>query len=113
MRNVPDWVVRLQRWPIGLIGEFTGTRTDKDPQARAARRWIRRLLMTQAEQLATFSLLMDKGVFTKEEYLDAFQKAARTLCMELEGQFPGLKARDDGISIDIAKAHETMKDWPR
>lgn len=110
--NMPDWVVRLQRWPIGVVGEFTGTRTDKDPQARAARRWIRRLLMTQAEQLATFSLLMDKGVFTRAEYEAALQRAAQTLCLELEEQFPGIKSHDHGVSID-RRAVETMKDWPK
>lgn len=112
MPTTPDWMVRLQRWPIGVIGEFTGTRSDKDPQARAARRWLRRLLMTQAEQLAIFAVLMDKGLVTKQEYQDALQNAAHTLCVELEAEFPGLAARDNGVDID-KRFIETAKDWPK
>lgn len=111
-RNVPNWVVRLQRWPIGVVGEFLGSRTDTDPRAHAGRRWIRRLLMTQAEQLAIFSLLMDKNVITREEYERALQRAAQTLCRELEADFPGITAIDVGVSIDPQTAYETMKDWP-
>lgn len=112
MRTIPDWVVRLLGWPIGVVGEFLGTRTDRDPQARAARRWLRQLLMTRAEQLATLGLLMDKGVFTREEYEIALQRAAQTLCQELQDQFPGIVANDYGVTVS-RDAMETMKDWPR
>jgi hypothetical protein len=111
-RTLVDWVVRLQRWPIAVVGEFLGTRTDKDPQARAARRWLRRLLMTQAEQLALFSLLVDKGVIERKEYEAALQRAAQQLCIELEETFPGMKARDDGVSMLMPEAFHTTKDWP-
>lgn len=112
MSDKPKWTVRLQRWPFGVVGEFLGKRSSVDPQGRAARRWIRRLLNTQAEQLALTAVLMDKGLFSPEEYERALQRAARQLCRELEEAFPGIKADENGVTID-REAIETMKDWPR
>ena len=112
MPNQPDWMVRLQRWPIGLVGEFLGTRLKSDPQARAARRWLRKLLKTDAECLALGGILMDKGLITREEYEAAVQIAARGICLELEREFPGIVARDDGVAIG-PEFIKTGKDWPK
>lgn len=112
MPKIPDWVVRLQRWPVGVTGEFLGTVLETNPRAKAAKRWLRRLFMTQAEQLAIFTVLMGKGIITQDEYEQALQRAAHILCEELEAEFPGIVSRDDGVSIDIQKAYAYMKDWP-
>jgi hypothetical protein len=55
---------------------------------------------------------MQKGVFTLDEWCDALSNEARALDKDFERKFPGITTSDDGVHFDLARARETMKNWP-
>ncbi|HEX3640142.1 MAG TPA: hypothetical protein VHV10_02505 [Ktedonobacteraceae bacterium] len=55
-------------------------------------------------------LLIERGVFTLEEFQQALIDEAEQLSKDYEGKFPGMKATDIGIQYD-RRASETMKGW--
>ncbi len=114
-RDVPpriDWINRLGKWRMVLVGRLLGTRPDTDPQTIGYRKLIDQLHMRDLECAALLGLLIDKGVLTSEEVTIQMQRAARERCEKYEREFPGFTATDVGISVDVAKAAETTKGWP-
>lgn len=111
---LPDWqakVNRLAKWRGLLAGWQLGTRPDTDPECQAVRDHREATLMQRAEITAIVGLLVDKGVFTIEEFTDRCGSEADLLCMALEAKFPGVHATDDGLSIEPQRAVEWMKGW--
>jgi hypothetical protein len=101
---------RLAKWRTIFTGWQLGTRPKGDPESDAVRDHREATLILRAEASALTSLLLDKGVFTFEEYTAAIEREADLLCMSLEARFPGMKATDAGMQLD-RRAAQTMKDW--
>jgi len=106
-----DWLNRLGKWRSVFAGWQLGTRTDTDPECRAVRDHREAAMLLRAEVNALTILLVQKGVFTKEEHFTQLQEEAHYLCEAYECLFPGFKATDTGMDIDPQIAVNTTRTW--
>lgn len=106
-----DWINRLAKWRSVFAGWQLGTRPDTDAECRAVRDHREVTMLLRAEVNALTILLVEKGVFTREEHATQLQEEAQYLCAAYEKQFPGFKATDDGMDIDLQKAANTTCTW--
>lgn len=103
---------RLCKWRTILAGWQLGTRPDTDPETQAVRDHRDATLILRAEVSALVALLVDKGVFTPHEFEKQVAEEADYHSKQLEEQFPGAKATDSGMDIDLQRAIAWMKDFP-
>jgi hypothetical protein len=106
-----DWLNRLAKWRMVFASWQLGTRSIEDPECQAVRDHREATLLLRAEVTAITDLLIRKGVFTAQELADQTHEEARLLCGMLQNQFPGFKASDIGIEMDVKRAAETTKNW--
>jgi hypothetical protein len=104
---------RLTKWRSVFAGWQLGTRTSSDPECQAVRDHREVTILLRAEVNAITKLLLDKGVFTTQEFQRELEQEAEDLSSRYEGKFPGIKATDYGIQYTNPEAAETMKNWPR
>lgn len=102
---------RLGKWRNLLTGWQLGTRPKGDPEGDAVRDHREATLIQRAELSALSQLLIDKGVFTPQEHCDEIERQADLLSTALEARFPGIRATDHGLEIDMAQAVQTMRGW--
>jgi len=102
---------RLAKWRSVFAGWQLGTRLSTDPESQAVRDHREVTMILRVEVSALAELLVARNVFTKREWELALIREAEALEASLEGRFPGFKATHDGITMDVAKASETMKNW--
>lgn len=103
---------RLCRWRTILAGWQLGTRPDTDPETQAVRDHREATLALRAEVSAVVNLLIMKGVCTQDEYMEQVAGEADYYNRQLEEKFPGAKASDSGMEIDVAQAREWMSKFP-
>lgn len=104
-------VQRLAKWRAVFAGWQLGSRAKGDPEADAVRDHREVTLLLRAEVNALTGLLIDKGAFTAEEFTARLSAEAEYLSKQYERKFPGFKATDDGIDMNIAIARDTMQGW--
>lgn len=68
-------------------------------------------MILRAEVNALTQLLIKQGVFTKEEYDSEVAGEALLLELAYQKKFPGFRATNTGMVIDVQKAQETMRGW--
>ncbi len=105
---------RLAKWRSVLAGWQLGTRSDHDGETRAVRDHREQSLLMRAEVTALTALLIGKGIFTVEEFAAQLVTEADLLDRAYARKFPGFTTTDDGVTIDTAKAADTMRrlDFP-
>lgn len=91
---------RLAKWRAVFAGWQVGTRAIDDPECQAIRDHREVTLLLRAEVSALVGLLVEKHVFTNEEYSIAVGDEAERLSEALEKRFPGARATDDGMVYD-------------
>lgn len=101
---------RLGKWRTVFVGWQLGTRPIGDPECDALRDATDARLLMRAELSALAQLLVDRGVFTAEEFTLAVGHEADQLCATLRDRFPGFTETDTGMTLD-GRAAETMKGW--
>jgi hypothetical protein len=106
-----NWIERLGKWRTVFAGWQLGTRAKGDPEGDAVRDHRELSMGLRAGENALTALLIKKGIFTAEEFTTQMQEEAKYLCEAYERRFPGFKATDDGMSMDIAIARDTMAGW--
>lgn len=106
-----NWMERLGKWRTVFTGWQLGTRPRGDPESDAIRDHRELTMALRADVNALTGLLISKGIFTAQEYTDQLQVECQHLCREYERRFPGFKATDDGMYIDVAIARDTMRGW--
>jgi hypothetical protein len=111
MSSEINWLIRLAKWRTVFAGWQLGTRVQGDAEADAVRDHRELSLALRAELSAVTALLLAKGVFTRDEYDQQVQECAEALCRSYERRFPGFKAVDDGIAVDLVIARDTMAGW--
>lgn len=102
---------RLCKWRVLLTGWQLGTREKGDPEGDAVRDHREATLIHRAELSALTTLLIQKGVFTAEEFHAQLEKDADLCSERLSARFPGIRATDVGLEFNPAVAKETMKGW--
>ncbi len=99
---------RVAKWRKWYAGWQLGTRPDTDPEAAAVRDQRELLIFLRSELSAVTKLLEDKKVFTIAEFTAQLIVELEALDADYERKWPGVKATDNGLSLDLAKARETM-----
>lgn len=102
-------IERYCKWRTILTGWQLGTRPKGDPEADALRDHREQSLLLRAEVSAVATLLIEKGIFTADEFTEQVGVEADAYSEMLERRFPGFKATEHGISIDTAEGAETMR----
>jgi hypothetical protein len=106
-----DWLQRLGKWRMVFAGWQLGTRPKGDPEGDAVRDDREVTMAMRAEINALTLLMIKKGVFTAEEFTEQLQEESRHLCEQYERRFPGFKATDDGMHMDLQIARDTTAGW--
>lgn len=101
---------RLAKWRLILTGWQLGTRPKGDPEGDAVRDHREATLILRAEVTTLVALLLDKQVFTVEEWQRQLEEEATALSSMFELKFPGARATDDGISLD-ERFVKTAANW--
>jgi hypothetical protein len=107
-----DALNRLAKWRTVFAGWQLGTRAKGDPESDAVRDHREATLLMRAELSALASLLIEKKVFTREEFDAACIVEADHLNDALAARFPGITATEYGLRIE-PEAAAYMKDWPQ
>jgi hypothetical protein len=102
---------KLAKWRSVLAGWQLGTRAKGDPECDAVRDHREVTIMLRAEVSALTALLVEKGIFTPEEFQQALIDEAQQLEKDYERHFPGIRSTDIGMQFDVKEASETMKGW--
>lgn len=100
----------LAKWRVLFTGWQLGTRLKGDPEGDAVRDHRELTILLRAEVSALTGLLLEKGVFTDDEWLAALEREAKQLCEDYERKFPGVTAHEDGLTID-RRTLPWMKGW--
>jgi hypothetical protein len=106
---VIDNLNKLCKWRSVLAGWHNGTKTLNSPGTSAMRDLMDKWLIMRAEGSAIAALLVRKGIFSGEEFTDQVMAEAAILDRQLETVFPGFRTTENGVSIDLAVAQETMR----
>lgn len=112
MSRVSDALNRLAKWRVLLTGWQVGTRAKGDPEADAVKDHREATLLLRVESSAIANLLIEKKVFTKEEFEDQLVVECDELHKMLERRFPGVSATATGLVFD-ERAKDTLKGFPR
>lgn len=101
---------KLAKWRSVFAGWQLGTRPADDSECLAVKDHRELTILMRVELNALTKLILDKKVFTTEEFSKELLDEAQYLDKSYESKFPGMKATDIGISYD-QRAAETMKNW--
>lgn len=104
---------RITKWRSVFAGWQLGTRPSSDAECQAVKHHVECTILTRVENSALVSLLVKKKVFTSEEWGLEVANECEHLNAAYEKLFPGFKATQDGIDIDVQLANQTTKNWPR
>ena len=102
---------KLAKWRSVFAGWQLGTRAKGDPECDAVRDHRELSIIMRAEMTALVTLLIEKKVFTVEEWSTALEKEALQLDHNYELRFPGFKTSQHGVEMDVKVAVETTKGW--
>jgi hypothetical protein len=102
---------RLCKWRTVFAGWQLGTRADTDAECRAVRDHRESTLIQRVELTALTRLMIEKKIFTKEEWAAVIADECEEMQKMLERRFPGFKASDVGLDVDAKLAAETTKGW--
>ena len=102
---------RLAKWRMVFVSWQLGTRVKGDPEAEAIRDHREVTILLRAEVSALVRVMVDKGVFTVDDFSSVLLEEASRLNKDYEKFFPGFKASDDGMIMTMPEAGETMKGW--
>jgi hypothetical protein len=115
MINLTDKVTaafnRLAKWRSVFAGWQLGTRADDDAECRAVRDHREVTMMLRAEVNALTAIILRANVCTQEELQEQMLEEAEFLSKAYERKFPGFKATDYGMDMNIEIARDTMQGW--
>ena len=112
---------KLRKWSLVLAGWHLGSKSMIDgaghvmPGVRHMRDLMDRWLIMRVEISALTTLMIEKGVFTAEEFMTAANREAASLDSDLEDAFPGLRTTSEGVIIynpDLARDTMIIKGFP-
>jgi hypothetical protein len=110
MHKPIDPLNKLCKWRGVLAGWAIGSKKVETPGVRAVRNTAERLLVLRVEVSTLLALMLEKKVFTEDEFRAKLQAEAMILDDMMEKEFPGFRSVADGIDIyDVALAADTMQ----
>jgi hypothetical protein len=105
-----DNLNKLCKWRLIYAGWHNGTQSISDPGVQAMRDLHEKILIHRVEITALATLMLEKGVFTAEEFSATVEKEAEILDGQLSDFFAGFETIPNGIRIlDVEIAAETQR----
>lgn len=98
---------RLCKWRMFFAGWTYGTQPGTHGPTRALRDATDARLIARAEISALTNLLVEKGIFTTDEFAEVLAREADFLSEGLAKLYPGFTATDTGLDVH-SDAAETM-----
>jgi hypothetical protein len=109
---------RLTQWKRILTARMLGVNTLSGPRylnmpanVQAVADLFEEVLTLRAENNSLVQLLIAKGAFTSDQWTNRCAVESHKLADAIEKTFPGMRATDDGITMDAAVAQKTMANW--
>lgn len=102
---------RLCKWRSVFAGWQLGTRSNEDPECQAVRDHREATLIQRAELTALIRLLDETGVLKRHRLEEVIAEEADHLSEALSRQFPGFRATDDGMEMDVQQTAQTTQGW--
>jgi hypothetical protein len=103
---------RLAKWRSLFAAWQLGTRSNTDPECAAVKDHREITILMRAELNGLVGLLVEKGVFTQEEFNEQMIEEAEHLNKVYSQRWPGAAATDMGMSYG-PEAAEWMKGFPK
>lgn len=100
----------LAKWRSLFAAWQLGTRSATDPESQAVRDHREATLMLRVEVAALTGLLIEKGVFSAEEFTIQVGDEAAAYNSMLEARFPGVTATLEGLVYDASRVAE-IQSW--
>lgn len=100
---------RLCKWRQFYSGWQLGTRQKGDAESDAVRDHREATLIMRVELRALTAILIRKNILTEDEWNLQLIKECELYDKHLESRYPGFKATDDGLAMDVQLAGETMQ----
>lgn len=110
--NYEDAMQRVVRWHTVLTGRVLGSRLEDDPQCKGYRDIFDKMILLRVEVTALTGLLLDKGIFTLDEFMEKCRTEAEELDKAYQLSFPGVRTILNGIVIEPSVFVETARGWP-
>jgi hypothetical protein len=102
---------RLAKWRSIFAGWQLGTRAKGDPESDAVRDHREVTILMRAELSALVYLLVERKVFTEQDWSRQLEIEANELSKAYERKFPGAKATDIGMDLNVALWRDTTQGW--
>ena len=104
-------VQRLAKWRMVFTGWQLGTRQKGDPESDAVRDHRELSMLMRAELNAVVACLIKAGIFDAARFTAQLEEEAEALSKAYEKRFPGFKATEHGMDMNVALARDTMQGW--
>lgn len=102
---------KFTKWRAVFAGWQLGTRDANDPECKAVKNHRELSMCLRVEVNALTKLMLDKGVFTGEEFQQQLLDEVQHMDKQYELQFPGISTDLTGIRYKMPEVAETMKNW--
>lgn len=103
-------VNRVTKWRTLLTGWQLGTRPKGDPEGDAVRDQRELLILLRMEVNALNGLLVAKGAYSREEYMEAIIEECEAMDADFMERFPGVTSHDHGLKFS-KQVLPWMKGW--
>lgn len=100
---------KLAKWRKFFASWQIGTTAAGDGRYRAVADHREMSIVLRVELSAVTNLLIDKGVFTGEEYQAQLEREAKQLDHVYEERFPGWRSLPEGLHMRLPEAAETTR----
>lgn len=103
---------RLTKWRnVFVMWQLGKSAPKRDAEARAVEDHREVTMIMRAELNAMLRVLLDKGVITMAEWEVILTEEAQHLSEAYAKKFPGFRATDQGLDVNLAIAADTMAGW--
>lgn len=106
--NTLQKLEKLTKWRSVFAAWQLGTRGENDGELRAVKDHREVTIILRAEMNALVNLLVEKGVFTLDEWTTALGVEAVELDKNYERKFDGYKSTPDGMHMDVRRVRAMM-----
>jgi hypothetical protein len=106
--NVDTALNRLAKWRKFFVSWQVGTRELGDREAAAITHHVEMSILMRAELNAVIKVLLDSGTVTSGELEHAITAEALALAETYAKNYPGWKATDAGMAMEMPDALNTM-----
>jgi hypothetical protein len=100
---------KLCKWRTFFASWQLGTRSRREGEVQAVKHHRELSILLRVEVTALTGLLLEKGVFTEQELNEAVTAEAKRLDHGYEESYPGWRSTDEGMSMKLPEAQETMR----